>query len=356
MAPGESTQRVSQPIGVTGVGLVTPVGHDSVSAPAAIRAGISRFKKVKDFVGGKGAGAVAGVAYGLTDDRSGSDRLLAMAVPAVQEALSTAEAYCRELDAASMRVVLSLSPPDRPRYEEFEGDDLATLLELAELHVPMQAVEIVRDGHAGGMVALARAAELLRLPGVTSCLIVAVDSLAEYPAMKWLDEAGRLKTDTRGEGFIPGESAAALVIERASDANARGAEILAELAGAACTREEAGIFSRKPLFADGLAKVIKETLSSVGGRVDGIVCDLNGEYYRMKEWALASTKLFGDAPGVPELWHPAENIGDIGAASALVHTAMAVAGGRKGYFPGPSVLVWASSDAGMRGSVVVRSA
>lgn len=353
--PRERTQSASQPLGVTGVGLVTPVGRDSVSASAAIRAGISRFKKMKDFVGGNGDGAVAAVAYGLTDDRSGSDRLLAMAVPAAQEALDMSEAYCRELDDASIRVILSIGPTDRPQYEEFDSEDLATLLDLTELHVLTKTVEIVRDGHAGGIVALARAVELLQLPEVTSCLIIAVDSLAEYPAMKWLDEAGRLKTDTRAEGFIPGESAAALVIERVGDANARGASILAELSGVAYAREEAGILSRKPLFADGLVQVIKKTLSSVGGKTDAIICDLNGEYYRMKEWALASTKLFGGVPSMPELWHPAENIGDIGAASAIVHAATAVIGGRKGYFPGPSVLVWASSDAGTRGSVVVRS-
>jgi 3-oxoacyl-(acyl-carrier-protein) synthase len=55
---------------VTGVGLVTPVGHDSVSAPAAMHAGLSRFRKIPSFMPTSGAGAAGARASGLTDERT----------------------------------------------------------------------------------------------------------------------------------------------------------------------------------------------------------------------------------------------------------------------------------------------
>jgi 3-oxoacyl-[acyl-carrier-protein] synthase-1 len=204
------------------------------------------------------------------------------------------------------------------------------------------------------MAALRKALALLQETDATSCVVGAVDCLIEYPVLAWLEEAGRLKTESSSSGFIPGEAAAFLVLERESQALRRGAPRLAEILLPSLAREEAPILSGKPVFGNGLAQSIRASLSLAEAQVDGMICDLNGEYYRMKEWSLALTKVFDGSVVVPELWHPAENMGDVGAASGIVFVVIAVRALARSYFSGPNVLVWASSDDGQRGSVIVR--
>lgn len=339
---------------VTGVGLVTPVGHDSVSAPAAIRAGISRFGTIPQFTTTSGAGATGAMVSGLAGGGSGVSRLLALAAPAAQEALFTAEEFCEDLDLTRSRLLLCLGPQDRPALDEFGTEDMQELLETIEAGPLAGGAEIVRDGHAGGGLALQRALDLLQDEAVDSCVIGGVDSLLDFPILNWLNDHGRLKTDENPEGLMPGEAAAFLVLERESGRRARGASALAEVVAPAYATEEAHLFSGKPLQGAGLTATLAETMSGIGTAVDGILCDLNGEYHRAKEWSLALTRVFASVPTVPESWYPAQFIGDVGAASVPVFAAVAVAAIRHGYFAGRDLLLWASSDAGGRASVLLR--
>jgi 3-oxoacyl-[acyl-carrier-protein] synthase-1 len=339
------------PIVVTGVGLVTPVGHDRVSAVAAINAGIVRFRRIPKFMTKSGAGAAGASAYGLTDERSGSDRLLAMANPALQEALFEAEEFCEEIDLSRSRLLLCLGPTERPRYEDFDPDDLQTLLEVSDAQPLVGSAEIISDGHAGGALAFQRAVQLLRDGTADSCVVGGVDSLVEYPALNWLNGAQRLRTDDHPDGCVPGEAAAFLVVELASTARARGARALAELLVVTFRHEEAHVFSGAPLQGVGLTEALSESIASLGSPPAGLLCDANGEYWRMKDWSLAMTRVFRGAAAVPPLWQPAQSIGDVGSAAIPVLSALAVGALEHGYLPGARLLTWASSDSGGRGTV-----
>jgi 3-oxoacyl-[acyl-carrier-protein] synthase-1 len=353
-----SNSTIRENIAITGMGMVTPVGRDSVMAPAAIWAGISRFNEIPGFATNKGAMSVGSFVAGITDERSGSDRLLSMGVPALQEALFMAEEFYEDLEMKEGKLFLSLGPVERPAYGVFDKDDFLMLLESAEAEA-LGSVEIVREGHSGGIAATSKAIFFLREKRAKFCIVGGMDSLVEYPALAWLEENARLKTDDRPHGFIPGEAAAFLVLELVSTARQRGAPILSEIVETAHVHEEANAFSDKPLFGKALSESIGTLLASRGmnvEKVDGIICDLNGEHYRMKEWGLAQTRLFDGASRIPELWHPAENIGDVGAASSVVFSAIATAAISRNYFQGPNLLIWCSSDSGGRGSMLLTSA
>jgi 3-oxoacyl-[acyl-carrier-protein] synthase-1 len=355
VSTSRQNEKTGEEVVITGMGMVTPVGHDSIMAPAAVWSGISRVREIPDFMTRNGAASVGGFVYSVTDERSGSDRLLSMAIPAAQEALFMAEEFYEDLDLNSGKLFLSLSSPERPTYEDFDRDDLETLLELAQAE-KLQSVEVIREGHAGGILALSKSVALLRQKKAKVCIVGGADSLVEYPSLAWLEEEGRLKTDDRPTGFIPGEAAAFLVLELASTARKRGAPILGEIIGTGYTMEEAHILSEKPLIGKGLTESITRCLNNRKGgfgRIDGIICDLNGEYFRMKEWGLVMGRIFDGSAPVPELWHPAEFFGDVGAASAVVSTTIAVSAINNGYFFGPNVLIWASSDTGGRGSALL---
>lgn len=54
------------------------------------------------------------------------------------------------------------------------------------------------------------------------------------------------------------------------------------------------------------------------------------------------------------LWHPADSIGDTGAASAAISIAAGARALARGYARTDDALVFASSEAGLRGTVFLR--
>ena len=348
-------QHTDEKVVITGIGLVTPVGLDSIMAPSSIWAGITRFYEIPDFVTPKGAGSVGSIVKGITDARSGTDRMLSLAVPAAQEALFMAEEFYEDLDLPNSKLFLSMNPQERPVYEEFEEEDIQTFLDLIQAE-GISSIEIIREGNAGGVLALLKSMALLKRGEMKACIIGGVDSLVEYPSLAWLEEKERLKTDGRPNGLIPGEAAGFIVLELESTAEKRGAPILGEILGGAYTKEDADIFSDKPLLAKGLSESIRNTLEGAqmeSNNLNGIIC--NGENYRFKEWGIVQSRVFDGSSPVPDLWHPAEYIGDIGAASFVVYIAIGVAGIKNKFFSGSNLLMWTSSDTGGRGSCLLTS-
>jgi 3-oxoacyl-[acyl-carrier-protein] synthase-1 len=340
------------PIVVTGVGLVTAVGRDAPSTTAAIRADITLLRKIPEFVTPEGAEATCGAAIGITDDRSGSDRLLSMAIFALQEALAQAEERSDlELDRACL--LLGLAPSKRPSYEPFEASDLATLLEAADC-TELAKTHTIETGHTAGLRAIAAAADRLRDQELSCCIVGAVDSLLDYPILSWLDDSGRLKTDRRDHGFIPGEAAAFLVIERAHDARARGAHVLASILAKGFSVEPHPLGSPIPSRAEGLTQALRIACATTAGAgsLRGVLCDLNGELYRMREWAMARGRALPELAADTLLWHPADCYGDLGAASGAALAAIAATAFDRGWLDGP-LLVSCSADEGDRGALVL---
>jgi 3-oxoacyl-[acyl-carrier-protein] synthase-1 len=78
---------------------------------------------------------------------------------------------------------------------------------------------------------------------------------------------------------------------------------------------------------------------------------LNGESYRAKEFGNTAVRALAKALGDWTLWHPADCIGDTGAAAFTVSTCVAVRALAKGYAKSSRALVLGSSDDGLRGAV-----
>ena len=149
---------------VTGVGLVTGIGFDAPATAMAVRAGITRACTIPDFLTDGGSEATGVPAVGLTDDRSGSDRLLALAIPALQEALEQAEREGDELVDESGVLILAVPPAERPAYETFDAGDLVDLLEQAECE-RLSEVLRVAGGHTAGLRGVEWAVRRLRQGG-----------------------------------------------------------------------------------------------------------------------------------------------------------------------------------------------
>ena len=83
-----------------------------------------------------------------------------------------------------------------------------------------------------------------------------------------------------------------------------------------------------------------------------VYCTLNGESYFAAEWGLVWTRLTNELSSVHRLSHPADSLGDTGAAAAGMLIAQALAGFHRRYAPAGEAIVWTSSSVhGLRAAV-----
>ncbi len=370
----------NEPLGITGLGMVTPVGLSVESSCAAFRAGITRFTpvfgKLIDDERGQPVPAVGGRVPlewfhgGPVEEEypgheawklpipppshayvtPGAARLAELAIPAAAEAWKSA----RLADRAPRAIGIYLG------VDEAE-DGRAVIDALARSLGATFAVERVDAlGRASGLAALHRAARHLREGRIEVALVGGVDSWVRAEAIERLIEAGRLRDDDHPQGIIPGEAAAFLVLEASP---LSGVKSLAWLAGSGVA-EEPSAGTEDASEGMGLTQALRKARAGVEvGSFPRVVCDLNGDRYRAMEWAYSLVRALPDlkqdkqrepwGPEETERWHPAEFIGDSGAASGIVNVAWAVTAMRKGYALIDHALIWGGSEGRLRSAALI---
>ena len=90
--------------------------------------------------------------------------------------------------------------------------------------------------------------------------------------------------------------------------------------------------------------------------MDFRITDISGEQYGFKEASLALSRLLRVRKEEFDIWHPADCIGEVGAAALPCMLGVALFAARKGYAPGPAILCHLGNDDGKRAALVVRTA
>jgi 3-oxoacyl-[acyl-carrier-protein] synthase-1 len=346
----------SFPLVITGLGMVSSVGWDVVGSCAAIRAGINRFKEMDTF----GARApheegepepVVGAPV-LTE--RGPDWAVRLLTLAIEDLIRSTRLGRKEL--ARVRLLVSLPEPTlSPVHAALHKTLLPTLVARTGLAT---AVSVVGHGGNAGMLrcvqdVLAAASQ----PRFEPCIVAGVDSHLFSEELARLDRAGRLKSPRNRDGFIPGECATAVLLERPSEASRRGATPIASVVSAATAVEKRSIGSGEQATGEGLATALRTVCAA--GLPQGAswaLCDLNGESYRFREWGVVRVRLTQELQGLRRLWHPADCLGDVGTATGGVLMAVVGRSFQRGYAPADRALVWAGNDDGQRTALVLARA
>ena len=132
-----------------------------------------------------------------------------------------------------------------------------------------------------------------------------------------------------------------------------------QVVGIGFGREPATILNDEPLLGTGLAAAVREALGSAGFTfqdVDFRIADSTGEAFGFREQTLLLARLLRQPRPAMPLWHPAEFIGSVGAASGVVHVALAVEALRLGFAPGVRGVVCSTDDFGERSAVALLGA
>jgi 3-oxoacyl-[acyl-carrier-protein] synthase II len=295
---------LAEPIVVTGLGATTPLGGDASTTWEALLAGHSGARALDRPWAEQLPVRIAAPAAVDPAEVLGRvaarklDRSQQLALVAAREAW--ADAGCPQVEPERLAVVVAsgiggvttlldahdtltakgaraVGPHTVPMLMP-NGSAAVVALELgarAGTHAPVSAC-------ASGAESIAMGLDLLRLGradvvvcGGTEAAIHPLP-MAGFAAMRALstrnDEPGAASRpfDKGRDGFVLGEGAGVLVLERASSAAARGAQIYAELAGAGLTSDAHHIAAPDPEGA-GAGRAVAFAMSDAGAAADEVV-------------------------------------------------------------------------------------
>lgn len=248
-------------------------------------------------------------------------------------------------------LLLCVAETERPGRIQGSEDALFGLLQRATACGVPGSSRVLAKGRTGVPTALALARTMIEEGSVSRVLILAVDSLLTAGTVAHYAGNDRLLTDDNSNGFMPGEAAGAVML---GPVTAGKPHLLC--AGFGFAEEHACLDSQHPLRGEGLAAAVKGALADAEADIDEVACritDLSGEQYYFKEASLALSRTLRKRGENPELWHPAESVGEVGAASGAICLAVANAAILKHYMPaGGTVLMHFSADAGERAAIL----
>ncbi len=333
------------------VGMICSVGRGAEAACAALRAGIAKFDDLP-YGDKNGLPIVGAFVPGLDFTLKRGQRLVELLAQAIADAL--VEESKLRLDRVP--VLVGLAEPGRPAGGAgMAGSIVALVQEKLGCTFHPGLSRAIPEGRAAGFEALRIAREiLLNDPGIPACLVCGVDSYINASSLLWLEHQWRLKREDHSNGVIPGEAAAAVLVHRHADVKSRAP---ARLTGLGFGTEQATVLGEEPLLGLGLTEASRAALREAGIQIHEIgfrISDVTGESYGFKEQALMVGRLLRAhrEEGYP-IWHCAGNIGDTGAAAAVVELVAAFYAFRKGYATGSIAMCFASSDWGKRAVAVL---
>ncbi|GAB4425269.1 MAG: beta-ketoacyl-ACP synthase II [Chloroflexi bacterium OHK40] len=292
-----------QRIVVTGLGVVSPFGTGIAPFWEGLAAGRSAIGRITHF---DASGFPCQIAGEVPDfepqaflDAKEARRMSRSSQLAVAAARMAVEAAGLRIDAGTSEEIGTLiacgtlSMPDVEQavttMVQRGGMKISPFFIPAALpHMPSSqvAIQLGLRGHtsaistacAAGAQAIGEAAAVIRrgdaevmLAGGTEAPITAL-SLGAFCVMRALSTSGNEEPqrasrpfDARRDGFVPGEGAAVLVLERLSSARRRGAPILAEVAGYGASSDAFHVTAPDP-EGHGAARAMRKALQSA--RID----------------------------------------------------------------------------------------
>lgn len=343
---------------ILGLGACTPIGRNVWASAAAARAGVCGFSEHPFMIDTAGEPMRVARASWLDIGLDSATRLAALLLPAIEEAL----APLAEIDGnVPLRLGLALAlPPARPgRPEALAVDVLAHIRE--RMGDRFARIARFEAGHAAGHMAMAAVEAGCSRGAVDACVVAGADSYLAPETLDWVEACDQLHGGgplNNAWGFIPGEASGAVLIGASGLAQRCGIAPLGELVSVGIGMETQRIKSDGVCIGRGLTQAFNSALQGLqtGEQVHNVFCDLNGEPYRADEFGFAALRTGEHFRAASEFVAPADCWGDVGAASAPLHMALAMIAHRKHYARGPLSMAWGSSESGERGAVLVRGA
>jgi 3-oxoacyl-[acyl-carrier-protein] synthase-1 len=348
------------PVEILGIGIMSPVGLTSFSTAAAVRAGISRCQESRFLNKYRDPIVLAKLpdkhlpelALELEDEPSLSGRqcrMLRVAGPALRESLKGIP------DVEGIPLLLGF-PESGPGNPGLSAPDLFNYLALqAGVRFAIKRSSVYSQGRASSLVALHNALKLLATGSDRLIIVGGLDSYFDEGLLRALDAEDRLHAEGVDDGFVPGEGAAFLLLGAHGSARRLAREPRGFIVAASAGAEPGHRYSTEIFRGDGLDATFRALFQEAWPRkapVQTVYAGFNGENLNAKEWGVAYLRHRKHFAEELRIEHPADCLGDSGAAMGSVMLGLAAIGIERGYRRSPC-LVWCSSDRETRGAALV---
>jgi 3-oxoacyl-[acyl-carrier-protein] synthase-1 len=350
------------PAEILAIGMATPVGLCAAQTAASVRCGIGRMI-VSHMPDGQGDMLVMGLAN--------DEELPPLAEALEDEDLSPRHVSMAKLGGAALAETLAeednpiplLLGVAEPRKEAKYpvGQEMLRILALqAGRELDLGRSRVYAQGRAAGLCALADAVAMVEKGQAQSVVVGGVDSYLDYFYLHALAAEGRLKAGAVSDGFVPGEGAAFALVAAPGVARRQHRRPLAIVEGVGLGREPGHRYSDEPHRGEGLAKAMRELFAAVpergpANRIGCVWAGLNGESFWAKEWGVAAVRSAERFSEPVRIEHPADCMGDPGAAYGPIMLALATHDLARERCATPC-LVWAASDREERAAVLLSPA
>jgi 3-oxoacyl-[acyl-carrier-protein] synthase-1 len=255
---------------------------------------------------------------------------------------------------------LILGVPEEQRAADLRqwfDQDLYALLQDRVLRHFHASSALLPYGNAAGVAGLQKARDLIDRGDVDACIVGGVDSFVNEVDLARLERTWRLHREGESNGQVPGEAAAFVAVGDARRwADAGGAGIVAGV-GISVEESSTTVLSEGHPTGQGLRRALEDAVreaeideSAVGLRLT----DLNGERFGAMDSMLALSRFYrAERDGLP-IWHPAECVGETGAAVGALLLQIACHAFARNYAPSATVMCETASDGGHRSACVVK--
>ncbi len=335
----------SRSIRIAAAGACCALGYSADAISCALRAGLDHFQE-SEF--GTSNGDPVRVARLPDTERWGADRLANWLHHALADCLEAFPA----LSVENIPLFLLTLEAERPHGEEHAQFETATRAQQSLGLRFHPGSRIVAGGRAGLGIALEQIAALFAAGGARQALLVGVDSYLNARSINHYLTAKRLLVPGNSDGFLPGEGAAAILLE-ACAAEKPGLHIAGIGRGQAEGRPDGSVPSR----ARGLTQAMRAALVQADFTADALhfrLSDQNGEAFFAREAANALTRIAVPGTFAPATLTTADCTGEIGAATGPLMLAWLTRFMPRPDGPGQRGLIHLANDHGERSAIVVR--
>ncbi len=333
---------------IVALGARTCVGRRAATSAAAVSAGINRLTEHPYFVDRAGDPIVTASDRDLCTEAL-SGRLQALVGSAIDEACASLPA----LDGQRYAVRLALPPP-RPGVP-VDVEALVQAVCRERLGHGSEIRTSSRSGHAGGLVAIADARDLIARDEIDVCLVVSADSYLDIDTLEWMEAERMLHARGTGSAFVPGEAASVCVLASTAIRRARRWPSYGTIPAVAVTHEPPPTAPDSVSTGAALADAILQVVAAGDGHPSDIYCDLNGQRNRADEYGFAALRVRRHVHDPGAFVAPCRAWGDVGAATGPLLVTLAACRARRGRARGGRALVWCASDLEDRAALLVQS-
>lgn len=267
-------------------------------------------------------------------------RMLQLGVPALRSVLESA-------GTPPLRLYLGLPQLSLHEAPWMRGFSLY-LAKASGTTLDAPSCRVVPSGRAAALAALELALDALEQDPSRPVVIGGIDTYLDLKLLASLDAQARILGPEVSDGFIPGEGAAFLVLAHPSTEVGEGMSVTVEAAASA--QDPGHRTGPSPARGEGLATAIdalRSRLANPGVLVGTTFAGLNGESFDAKQWGVARIRHADFFAPQMTIEHPADCIGDTGAATGAILLALSWTALKRGQRAGPS-LTWAASDGELR--------